>query len=189
MSVADTRGGEAESIDALYAGLVPGLIVLDIPEDARGAALALGVQPASFVPMPDGALQAEFQLPERSLWRVSPGLRSAIWIGSGLASSEPPVRWAWRRPRVAIADVVHALAGRDIWLQEGRLLTAGRWGSPLPAIALAAAISDPEVHGLAGTWTVIDGHAVRGVVFDDGRLWGKDAQQTERWLLAIAEIV
>jgi hypothetical protein len=189
MTVADTRSGEPGSIDALYAGLLPGLIVLDIPADARGAAMALGVQPASFVPMPDGALQAEFRLPERSLWRVSPGTRSAIWIGSGLASSQPPVRWAWRRPQVAIADVVRALAGRDIWLQEGRLLTAGRWGSPLPAIALAAAVSAPDVQGLAGTWTVIDGHAVRGVVFDDGRLWGENAQQTERWLLTIADIV
>jgi len=188
MTVADTRSGETDSIAALYAGLVPGLIALDIPADATAAAFALGVQPASFVPMPDGALQAEFQLPERSLWRVSPGARSAIWIGSGPASSEPPVRWAWRRPQLAIADIVSALERRDIWLQEGRVLTGGQWGAPLPAIALAAAISDPEVHGLAGAWSVTDGHAVRSVVFDDGRLWGEDSRQTERWLLAIADI-
>lgn len=172
--------------EELLRGLVPGLAALELPADPADAARALGIQPAAFVPMPDGALQAEFEFPEQSLWRIWPHRRTAIWIGSGHPTSRPPVRWAWRTPAVALPTALGELSRAGAWLQEARLLTPDGWTSLLPAAVIPKLL--PDAGAVAGVWSLIDGRAVRAALFDDGRLWGETPQQTERWLLRVAAV-
>lgn len=185
MTVVGTHATPAAT-EHLLSGLVPGLIALGLPCGIAEAARALGVQPAAFVPMQDGSLQAEFDFPRPSLWRVWPERGVGIWIGADQDNDEPPVQWAWRRSRFPVAETASTLAALGIWLQEALLLTADGWHGPFPGTAATETARAIEPIAIAGTWSLIDGHAVRGVVFDDGRAWGETPQQTEQWLLALA---
>ncbi len=165
-------------------GLVPAALFVGLPGDPRCAARAVGVQPAAFMPMPDGALQADFTFPSRAAWRLWPQEGRAVWIGSGPASAEPPVPGDWERPSVHVRALLHALAIDGTWPQEGRVLSPSGWSCVLRASRLARAL-DERMLGFGGIFGDNDGRAVRAIVFHDARVWADDGACAEQ-LLATA---
>jgi hypothetical protein len=174
--------------DGVFDDLVPAFLVVGLPPEARGAANALGVQPAAFRPVRGGALQADFEVPAASSWRLWPDRGVAVWFGRDRGTAVPPVRWGWRAPDMGLHDCLRRLAAHGIWLQEGRLLRAdATWTPTAPAAAVLASLEG--VCAVSGTFSDAEARAVRGVVFDDGRLWTETYADAEQWLLAMADLL
>lgn len=168
----------------LTAGLVPTLLAVGLPTDPADAARVLGVQPAAFVPMPDGGLQADFELPSKARWRLWPDDGRAMWIGTSTSNAQPPAAPTWTTPHATVDGILRALAGLDIWPQEGRLAGPSGWSDVVPASLLdPAQLVDATAFG--GVFSDPDGRAVRAVMFTDGRLWAEDFAHAERWAAAV----
>jgi hypothetical protein len=168
----------------LIAGLVPTVLAVDLPTELNAVVRALGVPLAAFVPMPDGGLQADFELPSTARWRLWPDDRRAMWIGTGPSSAHPPRARTWSRPHATVAGIFRSLARLGVWPQEGRLAGPSGWSAVVPASALdPACIAETTAFG--GSFSDAAGRAVRAVVFTDGRLWAEDVAHAERWAAAV----
>ena len=185
MSSAETYGSSDRP--HLFEGLVPALLVVGLPRQPCETAATVGAPLGAFRPATGGALQADFDIPAGSSWRLWPDHGIAIWLGYGWRSAFPPVRHSWEQATTPLIDALRRLADEDLWLQEGCVLEhGGGWSDP----TYGADVID-RMHvarAVAGTFSDVNARAVRGVVFDDGRVWAESAAEAERWLMIIAQL-
>jgi hypothetical protein len=167
---------------------MPALLVGGLPAEPVDAAAALGVPFDVFGAVRGGALQADFDLPRGTSWRLlGRGSGLALWVGRDANSERPPSRRRARSIELDLTKALLALAEIELaWLSEGSVLdAAGTWGPAATGeTVLRMLAAERSAQAVAGTWGDARGRAVQAEIYRDGRIWAETHTQAERWLLA-----
>jgi hypothetical protein len=165
---------------------VIGVLAADLPREAENVSAMLGLQSASWAPSPGGALRLAVEIPPGAAWTYWPERGLAMWIGRDHPHLPPRVRRC-AEASPGIGPALDALAASGTWLQEGALKIAEEWTPIVPGPELMRFVVRYPGVGVAlrGTWGDTRGHAVRGLLQDDGSVFTESELQAETWLLVI----
>jgi hypothetical protein len=165
-------------------GLVPALLVFDLPNNIVLVAERLGIPAAAFQAVRGNAFQAELELPP-GRWRFWPSVGAALWVGYRPDSFPAAPS---NRPELDLSAALVVLAADGLWPSELRVLDARGWtpviGAPAAARALALG-SDPIA--LFGVWSDQGGRALRACIFRNGEVRAGTDALAERLLILLGK--
>jgi hypothetical protein len=162
-------------------------LLVGLPDGLDEAAAAVNLTPAQFMPMPDGAWQANLAVPS-GIWRLWPERGIAAWFGARTDRplDQPPARL--EPARLDLIEALRRLHRRGHWPGELSLLGPDGWTRAqvgYDALRQLAAAPDTWT-ALAGTWSDGVGGALY-VEFDvHGRVWAHSRADAKHFLLLVA---